>query len=254
MLSIVVPCLNHFEVTKRCLASIIAHTPGEFELIIVDDGSDDDTRTLQSEGFTGRIKYQYIRHDTNLGFSKSVNDGIMASSGELIAIFNNDMIVSPMWLDPLIRVLDANNNYGMVTSTLIEPDHCSVDDFACFLKKMPIKSYSLRDTKIEPWSKGGPWLFRSGVFSMVGLFDEGFLHTTYEDWDYLVRMAIKGIKHGRVINSFVYHYASLTQKGELKKRAGSVDYQQINKDYFYKKWGTVCPNYLKIYTEGKVCE
>lgn len=252
MLSIIIPCLNHFEVTKRCIANVIAYTPGEFELIIVDDGSDDDTKMLAGELFDERIKYKYIRHDTNLGFSKSVNDGILSASGGLIAIFNNDMIVSPQWIHPLMRVLDADSNYGMVTSTLIEPDTCTSDDFIRYILGMP-KSYKLEDTKVATWEKGGPWLFRAEVFSKVGLFDENYLHTTYEDWDFLIRMALEKYKHGRVTNSFVYHYASLTQNGELKKRAGGNEYQEINKAYFLNKWGTVSPNYAEIYEKGEIC-
>lgn len=245
MLSIVIPCLNHFEVTKRCIANIMAFTPGEFELIIVDDGSDDDTKYLEGHLIDAKVRYTYIRHDTNLGFSKSVNDGIRAASGELIAIFNNDMLVSPRWYEPLIRVLDANNDLGMVTGTLIEPDTCRDDEFLTYIKDLP-KSYDLGATKVNIWHKGGPWLFRRGVFNMVGYFDEGFIYTQYEDNDFLLRMAIKGIKHGRVVNSYIYHYSALTQNGELKKRVGT-DYRQINRDFFAKKWGTVDIDYQTAY-------
>lgn len=249
MLSIVIPCLNHFEVTKRCIANIMAFTPGEFELVIVDDGSDDETKNIEDHLSQLTLNWVRIRHDTNLGFSKSVNDGIRAASGELIAIFNNDMLVSARWLDPLLHVLNANPDYGMVTGTLIEPDTCRDDQFLAYIQDLP-KPYDLGATKVKLWHKGGPWLFRSEVFKMVGYFDEGFIHTQYEDSDYLLRMAIKGIKHGRVTNSYIYHYSALTQNGELKKRVGT-DYRQINRDFFAKKWGTVDIDYHTAwYTRG----
>ena len=247
MISIIVPCLNHYQVTKRCIESIAHHTRNKYELIIVDDGSSDETQEELSKIYPVGYGTIQIRHNTNLGFSKSVNDGINAAKGKLIAVFNNDMIVSKDWLKPLIAALDTDKMLGMISSTLIEPDMCNADEFIDYIAKLPKP-----DKPIEYWSKGGPWLFRAEVLKDIGAFDENFLHTTYEDWDYLIRMALKGYKHGKALDSFVYHFSRLTQKGELKKRAGAVDYQAINKEYFYKKWGTVEPNYAKIYEDRSI--
>ena len=244
-LSIIIPCLNHVITTLKCLTYLKDFTDfkkEKAEIILVDDGSTDQTADINSRLYSD-LPVKVIRHKTNLGFPKSVNDGIKIARGDLIAVFNNDMLVGPGWLEPLKWELVKHNGVEMVTGTLIEPSACKDDDFLKYVETLPkIGDFML-------WHKGGPWVFKREVFDKIGLFDEGFIHTQYEDSDFLLRMALAGLKHGQVTNSYIYHYSSLTQNGELAKRVGT-DYRQINRNYFIKKWGTVDISYQNAY-DGK---
>lgn len=213
--------------TMRCLSAIYRYTSlADVEIIIIDDGSTDETKKIKIAGS------KVIRNKTNLGFAVAVNQGIIASKGNYICIFNNDMIDSPNWIDHLLEGLKIKN-MGMVSSTLIEPSEMKFDLF-----KRLTSANRNEPATISLWEKDGPWLFKREVFEKVGLFNEIFKYCQYEDSDFLLRMAYAGYKHGKAENSFVYHYSSLTQKGELKRRIGS-DYIKKNRESYLKLWKTI---------------
>jgi len=240
-LSIVLPALNHCDVTHECLDAIFKNTKNEFELVLIDDGSDDETTAIEMLYPIDTL----IRNRTNRGFAPAVNEGIRQSRGEYICIFNNDMIVKKNWDQILISYLEKpeKEKYGMVTGTLIEPNMMSKEDFR-----------TLKPTKkgCNLWEKGGPWMFKKEVFKFTGMFDEQFEYAQYEDTDFLLRMAYAGYQHGRVDECLVYHYSALTQNGELAKRVGT-DYRQANRTRFIKKWGTVDISYQKAFQEEPQC-
>jgi glycosyltransferase involved in cell wall biosynthesis len=240
-LSIVIPTLNHCDVTQECLDAILKHTKNEYELILIDDGSDDDTTAIEMLYPIDTL----IRNRVNRGFAVAVNEGIRQCRGDYICIFNNDMIVQEGWDEILIGYLEKleKEKYGMVTGTLLEPADCKREDFS--LAKPTKKGCLL-------WEKGGPWMFKKDVFKFTGIFDEIFEYCQYEDLDFLTRMAYAGYKHGRVEECLVYHYSQLTQKGELKKRIGT-DYVVQNRAKFIKKWGTAEIDFEKALAEEPQC-
>jgi GT2 family glycosyltransferase len=229
--SIIVPCLNHLPLTIECLQSIKNHTPEDkyaYEVIVVDDGSDDETEYyMEDRNDIVFENFIYIRHKTNLGFSSSVNDGIKAATGQYVAIFNNDIIVTKGWLDPLVEVMEWNNEVGMVTGTL-------------FTNKSDLRAAmdnrNELDTRFNLWEKQGPWLFRKSVFEDIGVLDEQFNPAYYEDDDILVRMCLSKWIFGRVDNSISFHYLGATRKGELLRREGE-GYYEANYLKFCVKWG-----------------
>ncbi|MCK9461610.1 MAG: glycosyltransferase [Proteobacteria bacterium] len=239
VLSIVVPCLNHIEITKGFLSSIFLNTENNFEVIVIDDGSDDETQNIE---FMFPEIDLVIRNRENKGFAYAVNQGIKMSRGGFIAIFNNDMIVKEGWD---VKLINAIGDYGMISGTLKEPP-ISVEEF----EKMEEPE---RD-EICDWEKGMPWVFKKEVFEKIGIFDERFEICQYEDIDLLVRMAIGGYKFASLRNCFIYHYSSLTQKTDLKERI-PFDYARRNAERFVEKWGVSYPdgvNYPLFYERGRI--
>lgn len=239
-MSIIIPALNHCNVTQECLDAVIKNTKNEYEIVFIDDGSDDETTAIEMIYPIDIL----IRNKQNRGFAVAVNEGIRQSRGEYICIFNNDMIVKKNWDQILIRNLEKlkKDKYGMVTGTLIEPP-ATVEEFS---KTKPDRKGVLM------WEKGGPWMFKKEVFKFTGMFDEQFEFSQYEDSDFLLRMAYAGYRHGRVEECLVYHYSALTQNGELKKRIGT-DYRQANRTRFIEKWGTLDIDYQKAFQEEPQC-
>ena len=76
--------------------SILSNTKDPFEVIIIDNGSD-----LPVFGGFQDKHIVLIRNEENLGFPKAVNQGIEAAKGDIIAILNNDLIVTPHWAETL---------------------------------------------------------------------------------------------------------------------------------------------------------
>ena len=83
--SFIIPCLNHWDITKRFLKSLYLHTNKDYfgETIIIDDNSNDETQVELPKNL--EYDYKIIRHgDKNRGFSASVNDGIKCSKYDFI--------------------------------------------------------------------------------------------------------------------------------------------------------------------------
>jgi len=106
MLSILIPVHNALEYLKECLASIEKNTKGEYEIIILNDKSDEETTHFLQDyvyGFSGRI--QLFHNDEQQWVNFNWNAGVELANGEHIVIINSDIRVPPNWNEHLIEVL-----------------------------------------------------------------------------------------------------------------------------------------------------
>src|SRR5262245_31277719 len=94
--SIIIPVYNQAPLTRQCLETLLSQAPAdvEFEIIVVDDASDERTSQLLA-GFGGRIRV--VTHSTNAGFARSCNDGAAVASGEYLVFLNNDTASQAGW-------------------------------------------------------------------------------------------------------------------------------------------------------------
>jgi len=118
--SIIIPVWNQVELTRQCLHALAAATGGiEYEVIIVDNGSTDETPALLAS-LGGDV--QIIRNDENLGFAKACNQGARAARGRYLVFLNNDTIPQEGWLQALVKEAQAYPNVAVVGSKLLYPD------------------------------------------------------------------------------------------------------------------------------------
>lgn len=235
----VIPCMNSVEYTRLLLDSLFKHTPRELlgDIIIVDNGSVDGTSNLIEEYDIVTV----IRNKKNEGFPKAVNQGILLGfDHEFIAVWNNDMEVSPYCIESLLANTDG---YGMISADFYEPPQMSAEDFRKDVKSNP-------EGKVLDFGKGAPWLFKSEVFKRIGLFDERFFPTQCEDTDFLLRMSLAKMKHGILSSAWCYHYGSITQKKELEPLYGGYSYAADNRRKFEEKWQTMHIDMKQAYETG----
>jgi hypothetical protein len=111
--SLVVLCCNEADVTRLCLESVLAHTRAPYELVVVDNGSDDDTPAVLAAAArrAGPDRVTVVRNARNLGYPAGVNQGLALARGESVVLLNNDVVVTPGWLDRLERC--AANGVGL---------------------------------------------------------------------------------------------------------------------------------------------
>lgn len=240
----IIPCLNFHDMTYKCLDFLEKNTKQyTHEVIIVDDGSTEPFINRHSSVTT------VIRHTHNMGFPRSVNDGIKISHGKYIAVWNNDLFVAPNWLPPLIQALETTPYLGMAGPLLREPCHMTEEKFF----ELFTEEWSLNQKPdVAVWHKGCPWVFKRFVVEHVGLFDEQFYPTQYEDSDYLLRMALYGYTHATVANSAAYHYSAFTQKNVLKEKFNGFNYANKNRERFEAKWGTFNISFENAFTKGVI--
>lgn len=113
MVSVVIPTFNRSHVLGRCLRSILAQTYRDFEVIVVDDGSKDDTESTISAIADQRIVF--IQHPRNLGQAAARNTGIWAAKGRYIAFQDSDDEWLPEKLERQVKLFEASpENIGVV--------------------------------------------------------------------------------------------------------------------------------------------
>ena len=103
--SVIIPNLNGKGWLGDSIESILAQTEQDFELIVVDNGSTDESLEM-ARRYRGRPRYTLIENAENTGFSHAVNQGIRIAQGEYVALFNNDAFAEPDWLENLIAAAE----------------------------------------------------------------------------------------------------------------------------------------------------
>ena len=121
--SIIIPVFNKWELTRNCLESLRTHTPEDVEVIVADNASSDDTVTeldrLGSALFGPR--FRSIRNAENINFGPACNAGARAAAAPLLLFLNNDTLLTPCWLAPLLKALERPGT-GAVGPLLLYAD------------------------------------------------------------------------------------------------------------------------------------
>jgi len=127
---------------------VLRHTAGDYELILVDNGSNDSIPEL-FENFKSRpepARVHVIRNESNRGFAAGVNQGLAAAQGEFLVLLNNDAVVTPGWLEGLIaRSLTDWPKIGMVgpvsnyatSPQQVDPGYRNLDGLDTFCPAAP---------------------------------------------------------------------------------------------------------------------
>ncbi|HET9961231.1 MAG TPA: glycosyltransferase family 2 protein [Nitrospiraceae bacterium] len=221
--SLVIALYNQLEFTRQCLASIKAHTPDSVELILVDNGSVDGTAD-----YLKTVEAKVILNPRNLGCAKAWNQGIRASHGDVIGILNNDILVTPGWLEALLSFMDREGQ-GIVCPSAREglldydlPAYAKEFTQAC--------AHAVRYELYAPCM-----LIHRSVFERVGLFDEGFQYGGCEDTDFLWRTKAAGFSVAMTGSALIHHYSKVTQ--DAVTRHETDQYWNHNMAHFRQKWG-----------------
>lgn len=228
--SLVIPLYNQLAYTRQCLDSLTRSTSEPYELILIDNASSDGTGA-----WLDTVKATVIRNAENLGCAKAWNQGIRASTGQVVAILNNDLVLSRGWLTPLLDFMRATG-HGIVSPAAREgPLNYDLDAYAA--------AYTARcRTATRPRIYGSCMLIRRDVFETVGLFDEAFTYGGYEDMDFLWRVQAAGITVGMTGASLIHHFALVTRKAVV---AEMPTFENANLAHFTRKWNrTVGGNWL----------
>lgn len=172
-ISVIVPCYNQAEYLPETLDSILAQTFLDWECIIIDDGSPDNTQEIATKyaGIDSRIKY--VKQD-NLGVSAARNNGIAHSSGTYILPLDADDIIEPTYISEAVQYLEDHPECKLV--------YCNARYFGARDDLFILPEYSFEKLL---WQN---CIFCSAVFRRVD-FDQtsGYndnMKDGYEDWDF----------------------------------------------------------------------
>lgn len=169
--SVIIPALNAAETIARALDSVFAQTCRDFEIIVVNDGSTDDTLRVLA-GYGDRLK---IISQTNRGISAARNAGVRASSGKYLAFLDADDVWLTDKLEKTLAVLDAEPECAIVVSNAWQCDESGARNGATTVPA-DLNRQPSRDDVIGGWGSAVPSSFvaRRRVFDLIGGFDEHF--------------------------------------------------------------------------------
>jgi GT2 family glycosyltransferase len=118
--TVVVVNWNRRDLLRACLGSLARQTHASFEVVVVDNGSDDGSADLVRELVsTYPVPLRLIANSTNRGFCAANNQGFAASRSELVALLNNDAEAEPGWLQNLESVIRLYDDVGMAASKIL---------------------------------------------------------------------------------------------------------------------------------------
>jgi hypothetical protein len=221
-ISVIIPNFNGLRFLKPCLDSLRKQSFGDFEVIVVDNGSTDGS----IEYLAGNYPEVKVRSLTrNFGFSRAVNEGIKVSRGKYIALLNNDTETDPGWLQELYYALERNPELGFCASKMINyydrdtldgAGDCFPRSCRPFKRGMGEKIFELYNTtKLVFGASAGAAIYRNELFETVGLFDEDFF-AYFEDVDLSFRAQLLGFKCLYVPTAIVYHIGGGTLEVQVK--------------------------------------
>jgi GT2 family glycosyltransferase len=186
VISVVIVNWNRRDLLRACLDSLAAQTFTNFEIIVVDNGSDDGSQAMVRE--LGR-PVQLIENRENRGFCAANNQGFEASQSEYVALLNNDAEADPGWLEALYEAIRVKpdvgeSDVGMVASKILVWEDPTIID-KCGHLIYPDGQNRGRghgqldrgqfDRKEEAlWPDGCAALYRRAMLDEVGGFDEEF--------------------------------------------------------------------------------
>ena len=239
LVSIIIPVYNASKYTAECLESLYSvKNTTDFEVILIDNGSTDDTPDLIIEQSRLKDALYYFSQEKNLGFSGGVNLGIRHSKGKYIVILNNDTRVSNHWLDRLVAHAEQNPDVGIfsaITNYIGEGPQMAEDAKALGIDQINDYAASIagRNLEIEPTRLVFFCvLIRRTLLDMIGLLDEDYIKGNFEDDDYCLRALLSGYKLAIAKDSFVYHHGSVTFH---KNRIPHTSYMEENRKRFFEK-------------------
>lgn len=219
-ISVIIPCYKQAEYLPEALDSLMAQTFGEWEAIVVNDGSPDNTEevALAYAAREPRIKYLSLE---NGGVARARNRGIDMAQGEYILPLDADDTIAPTYLEKAKAAIDKDPTLKVV--------YCR----ACFFG-----------------DKSGPWevgykdfksllavnsifvsaLFRKADAKAIGGFDEAMTFG-HEDWDFFIRL-LDGENRIYQIPEILFNYRikNLSRNTEAVKRLSDTQYYLIAKN------------------------
>jgi GT2 family glycosyltransferase len=232
LISVIVVNWNRRELLRACLESLARQRGVDFETIVVDNGSADDSAGMAEREFGAQV----IRNRENRGFCAANNQGIAAAKGELIALLNNDAEADPAWLAALAGAFSRAPDIGMAASKILDYDDPRRIDKAGHLiwpdgqnrgrgtGALDAGQYDREEEVI--WPDGCAAMYRAAMIAEIGGFDEDFF-AYGDDAELGLRARIAGWRCLYVPAAVVRHHRGSTLGRGSSKRMALIERNRV---------------------------
>jgi glycosyltransferase involved in cell wall biosynthesis len=254
MISLIIPSYNNLRHLKNVYASIQKHAPTA-EVILLDDGSTDDTWEWMQEKYKEDENLVILRAEERIGHTILYDKGIDMATNDIVGILHADMIIGANYIENMLKHLQPGK---VVCATRIEPplhpagkekiimdfgqdfDTLNVDAFEEFVMQQ-------QEENLDRVTSGmfAPWILYKKDFQAIGGHDPLFAPFPYEDSDIFQRWILAGYELIQSRDAFVYH---LTCRGHRwTEQIGQDDEYYKNACHkasrnYLRKWGSWIKN------------
>jgi len=237
-LSAIVPVYNCVEKTQAMLVTLHQTIPEAAEVILIDDCSDLPTQRMLEEHVAKHRQCTLIRNEVNRGFAVSCNLGVARAQGNVLAFINNDLILSPGWLEPMLALLEAEPKAGLVGNVQYKAGTKRIDHAGMYFHLDGLPRQARKGCKEPPREPVRPWrcvslacaLIRRDILETIGGLDEGYRNGC-EDADLCVRLTQAGYQNYVCNSSRIEHHVSSSP--------GRHRHNDTNVARFLDTWGEV---------------
>jgi GT2 family glycosyltransferase len=212
MISAIVLNWNGKRFLKECFASLLNQTFNDCELIMVDNGSTDGSLEFMRDNFP---QVKLLALGENIGFCRAMNAGMKLAKGDLIALFNNDVVVDENWMAHMHSALKDDPHTGICASKVLFYKERNIINSAGDIFNTSGEAHNRgfgqeNDGRYDEQefvfsATAAACIYRRTMLDEVGLFDEDFFNT-YEDMDLGFRAHLKGWSCLYVPGAIVYHH------------------------------------------------
>jgi O-antigen biosynthesis protein len=244
---IVVPVYNAWHIARRCLEAVRTRTSWTYELVVVDDASDDYTRRNlvqwmdQHGGVRQHGPVELLRNEKNRGFAATVNRGIRGSQFDVatyVCLLNSDVLVTPGWLTKMVLALESDERNAIVcpaTNNTAVVDIPMSQGASYLHMNQALEAFAQRRYP-EILPTGFCFMFRRSLLDEIGYFDEGF-RDFGEETDFWWKAVKAGYRAVMADDTYVFHerassYSSLgAEKHGGYRRAASARFNQLHPEW-----------------------
>ncbi|MGH2684808.1 MAG: glycosyltransferase, partial [Actinomycetota bacterium] len=240
--SVVVVTFNQLPLTRLCLESLLAGTSEpSYEVVVVDNGSEDGTLEYLHELARRHPQVRVLPSDENVGFARALNHGLDTARGEILLMLNNDTVVAPGWVMPLVSHL-RDSGIGLVGPTTnrcgneaeVRPPYRKFGGFQRYASRRARerqgRSFDIRTLNMFCVA------MRREVMAAIGPVDTRFGTGLFEDDDYSMRARAAGYRVVCAEDAFVHHFG----QGSFGELVPTGEYARLfsrNRRLFEEKWG-----------------
>lgn len=216
MISVVIPCHNYGRFLGEAVASVERQSRPADELVVVDDGSTDETATIVAELARSRPRLVTISRTPARGAAATFNDAVRASHGDLVVILSADDRLSPEYL--------ARCEAALVTDAAADFAYCSSKLFGAVERVDPAPPFDARRLMRRNFLSGSS-MFRRAMFDRVGGFREDI---PWEDWEFWVHAVATG-SHGVAVEGcwLEYRKHEAGSRNTMPQRAALEAHRQL---------------------------
>jgi len=231
LVSILVLNYNGIQFLKACFDSLLESTYSNFEIVLIDNDSTDDSVSFTNASYpTIRVVQTHL----NGGYSRAYNIAFREAQGKYFVLLNNDVVVDKQWLEPLVEAAENDSSIGALQPkirSLIDEGYFEyagasggfIDKYGYpFLRGRIFYTIEKDEGQYDDeralfWTSGAAMFLRAAALEKSGNLDEDFVHHM-EEIDLCWRLHLVGYRLKVIPASVIYHYAGATIKADSFKK------------------------------------